>query len=277
MHWLFQLIVRHRDITSLLLTVSVSLWMIAGSVEQRERISRTLVMTVFFPFQFTVHQVSRIKNIFAENQRLHVQVTALSARLSELAEVSSENTRLRELMGFESDFGYEIVPARVVAREPSHFSRGIVINAGRDQQIERYMPVVDARGAVGKVVQVLSHMSFVQLLNDPVNRTGVMFQRSRVVGILEVSDRGAFLVRVRSHADVVPGDTIATSGLGGVYPKGLRVGVVGEIRDEQDPLFKVAEVVPSVDYGRLEEVFVMRMSPQWSAFVRELDSLEVGE
>ena len=129
-------------------------------------------------------------------------------------------------------------------------------------------------GVVGKVVQVMHRISLVQLLKDPSNRTSVLFQSTRTVGILETENGNDFFVRCRSHETIEPGDTVVTSGLGGIYPRGLRVGIVKSIKKIRDPLFKEVYVKPSVNFNHLEELYIMRLSPQWAAFRSELDSLE---
>ncbi|HEX7510790.1 MAG TPA: rod shape-determining protein MreC, partial [Chitinivibrionales bacterium] len=113
-----------------------------------------------------------------------------------------------------------------------------------------------------------------QLLIDPSNRTGVLLQRTREVGILETENGNDYFIRCRTHADVNKGDTVVTSGLGGVYPKGLTVGVVSKVGDIRDPLFKKVIVDLNVDFNHLEEVFVIRVKSRWASFRGEVDSLE---
>lgn len=275
MHWVIQFLVRHRNISSVALTTVLSLWMITSTQPQQQRIARMLTLTVFYPVHFTFHQVTRIRNTFAENRRLRSELTVLSTRLAMLEERVGENRRLRELLGFREDFAYDLLPVRIVAREPSHLFRSVVINAGKDHGLTSYMPLVNSRGVVGKVTTVLPHMSLVQLLKDPSNRVSVMFRKNRTVGILQTEDGEDFFIRCRPHTDVVSGDLIVTSGLGGVYPEGLHVGEVSGIEDGSDPLFKRARVEPAVDFEHLAEAFVIRMSPQWQGFLQELDSLEL--
>jgi rod shape-determining protein MreC len=114
----------------------------------------------------------------------------------------------------------------------------------------------------------------VQLLIDPSNRASVLVQRTREVGILETENGNDFFIKCRVHADVEKGDTIVTSGLGGVYPKGLFVGIVLRIQNVQDPLFKKLIVKIGVDFNHLEEVFIMKVKSQWASFPLEVDTLE---
>jgi rod shape-determining protein MreC len=204
---------------------------------------------------------------------LRERVAALNARLSQLEESAVENRRLHSLLGFREMSSYELEPVRVVAREPSQRLRSVVIDGGKRRGVTPFMPVVNADGLVGKVVHVLPYMSLVQLLPDPLNRTSVTIRPSRVVGVLETENGIVLFVRCRTHAEVDSGDTVVTSGLGGIYPKGLFVGTVRRLAADEDPLFVRAVVDPFVRFNRLEEAFVMRLSAQWAAFRGELDSL----
>ncbi|MDG5815023.1 rod shape-determining protein MreC [Chitinispirillales bacterium ANBcel5] len=275
MHWIIQFIVVHRNFCSLLLTSLLSLWMISLSPDMHERTVYTLKMSVFYPFQATVSYVDQVKDVFKENERRRDTVATLRTQLSLIKEKGAENTRLRKLLGFSEQFDYELNPVRVIARDPSPLYRSIVVNAGKRDGVQLYMPLISEQGVVGKVVQLTQNMSLVQLLKDPSNRTSVMDRRSRYVGILETENGKDFFVRYRTHEDIEPGDKIITSGLGGIYPKGLLVGEVKKITENYNPLFKTVYVDPAVDFDRLEELFIMMLPPQWSAFRSELDSIKI--
>jgi rod shape-determining protein MreC len=277
MQWIIRFFATHRNITSLLVTVIASLWMLSGSTENRHQISRFLTVSIFYPFQFYFNQTTRIKNIFAENRRLKEEIASLSVKLAQMTDRNLENERLSELLGIATQFSFTLVPARVVVREPSFISRSAIVNVGKNEGILPYMPVMTSRGVCGKVVQVMGRMSLVQLLIDPANRTGVMIQRSREIGILETENGSDFYILFRAHADVAVGDTVITSGLGGIYPRGLLAGVVSRLEEKRDPIFKTARVRPEVNFDRMEEVFVIKMAPQWAAFKSELDSLETAK
>lgn len=247
--------------------------MISSSKETQLSTARTLAMSVFYPFQFTFNQINRIKNVFAENVQLKKEVTELSVEVASLKEKAIENERLRGLLNFTQDFSFDFVPVRVVARDPSIGNKTAIVNAGKSSGIQLYMPLVGERGVVGKVVQVMGNMSLVQLLKDPSSRTSVLSRRTRTVSILGTQNGSDFYIQCRKHEDVVIGDTIVTSGLGGIYPRGLTVGVIDKLEEDQDPLFKRARLQLSVDFERLDELFILRLSPQWVSFKSELDSL----
>ncbi len=277
MYWIIQFIIRHRNVSSLLLTVLLSLWMLTADTVRQQQIARMLTLTVFYPFQFTLHQTTRIKNIFAENKRLKEEVTTLRIRCSMLEEAAAENKRLRSLLGFDKRFTYTLIPARTIVREPSYKYRSIVISAGKKQGVSLYMPVVNKDGVIGKVIQVLPGISLVQLIRDPAERISVMIKKNNEVGILETVDSKTFFIEYRKHTDVTVGDTVVTSGLGGIYPKGILVGIVNRISDKDDPLFKDVIIKPCADFAHIEEVFVMQLDPRWSSFRTELDSIEFNQ
>lgn len=277
MHWIINFIISQRRIFSLLLTVLLCLLMITSSPVQQEKTFRFLAMTIFYPLQVVLSQTTKIKNIFAENRKLQQEVIRLSAEVSQLREESIENDRLRNLLNLAQDFSYDLHPVRVIARDPSPAQKSIVVSAGKNDSIAMWMPLMNEYGVVGKVVQVMHRISLVQILKDPSNRTSVLFRRTRTVGILETENGNDFFVRCRSHEAIEPGDTVVTSGLGGIYPRGLTVGIVKSIKKIKNPLFKLVFVKPSVNFNHLEELYIMRLSPQWAAFRTELDSLELED
>jgi rod shape-determining protein MreC len=251
--------------------------MITGSQQQQLSTARFLTVTIFYPLQITFNQINNIKNIFAENRRLKQDVVQLGAQVAILREQAAENDRLRGMLNLAKQFECSFLLVKVIARDPSEGFRSIVITAGSKDGVQQWMPVVGEKGVVGKVVQVMHNISLVQILRDPANRISVMARRSRSFGILETIDGNQFFVRYRSHEDVNSGDTITTSGLGGIYPAGLTVGFIDRIADSGNPLFKKAYINLAVNFDRTEEMFVMKLSPQWQSFRNEFDSLEINK
>ena len=135
------------------------------------------------------------------------------------------------------------------------------------------MPVINKDCVVGKIIQVMQNISLVQLIKAPSERISVMTKNSQEAGILETTDSKSFFIKYRKHADITVNDTIITSGLGGIYPRGINVGSVTKIKDKNDPLFNYVSLKPFVDFDHLEELFVMQLSSKWSVFRAELDSI----
>ena len=198
----------------------------------------------------------------------------LTAQVAQLREQEAENSRLREMLGFEQIAPFTLIPVRVIARDPSPIFKSVVVDAGKNKGVLPFMPVVSRQGVVGKVVQVMPGLSLVQLIRDPLNRISVMVRRSRTVSILETDNGVDFFVHLRTHEDVASGDTVITTGLGGIYPRGFLVGIIDKVHFERDPLFKRATIKLILDIEHLEELFVVKLPPQWAAFKEQLDSIK---
>jgi rod shape-determining protein MreC len=274
MRTFIEFIIRYRLFASMVVACTISVWMVSSPPHLQARTARILTLSIFYPVQITVDQVIRAKNIYAENEQLTSDIALLNVQLAQLREQEAENTRLRDMLGFDQSTPFPLVPARVVARDPSPIFKSVVISAGMNKSILPFMPVVTRQGVVGKVVQVMPDLSLVQLIRDPLNHVSIMTRRSRTVSILETENGVEFFTHLRVHEDVLPGDTVITTGLGGIYPRGFLVGIIGKVSFERDPLFKRATINLSLDIEHLEELFVIKLPPQWAAFKEQLDSLK---
>ena len=274
MRWVLELIIRYRVVVAVCAASIASIWMIASPPERQAETARFLTASIFYPLQITFDQAAKAKNIYSENRLLKSKVAFLTAQVAQLKDEKVENERLRGLLGFEQRMPADIIPVSVVSRDPSPLLKSVVVNAGKNKGVMTFMPVLGEGGIAGKVVQVMPSLSLVQLIRDPLNRTSILVRRSRNVSILETENGINFFARFRIHEDVMRGDTIVTSGLGGIYPRGFPVGVVDRILEEEDPLFKKVSIKPSLDLDRCEELFIMLLPPQWAAFRTQLDSLQ---
>lgn len=138
----------------------------------------------------------------------------------------------------------------------------IIIDRGTQDGVNKDMAVVTEKGLVGTVVEASPNSSKVQLLLDPRSAVGTLVQRpeSRVAGIVEGNPSDPMMPRminIPRNADVVEGDTIVTSGFGGIYPKGLIVGTVSDVQNDSGGLLKIAILDPAVDFQKLEDVAVI--------------------
>ena len=152
--------------------------------------------------------------------------------------------------------------ATVVGRDLGTWTSTIIINRGTADGITKEMPVVTPQGLVGNVVSVYTNAAKVQLILDARSAVGTLVQRpeSRVAAIVEGSSTTQLMprmVNIARDADIIKGDKLITSGFGGIYPKGLLIGEVVDIVNEEGGLLKYAILKPAVDFDRLEEVFVI--------------------
>jgi rod shape-determining protein MreC len=201
-----------------------------------------------------------LAHLARENVDLREQVSVLSLRVSELEDVEQQNARLRALQDFEARSELTILTgAEVIGWGDGRSSLSLTISAGRLDGVERYQAVVTSAGLVGRIDRTPgASTSIVSLLSDPANSVAVSVERSREQGIFRYISGIASLEGVRQSADVLVGDRVISSGMGGVYPAGLLIGTVSAVADEADGLTMKVVITPAATLDRLEEVFVLR-------------------
>lgn len=201
-----------------------------------------------------------------ENERLQKELAGLKQKVVTLEEADAENKRLTELIDLKQRQWPEAIAARVMAYDPRAEFKSLRINRGSEDGVVPDMPVVAPDGLVGRVGPVFAHDAIVLLVIDPASHVDVLVERSRVRGLLAGTAKetelrqGYFLTRmeyIQRASDLKLGDTVVTSGLDQLFPKGILVGTVESIEHSRYGVFVDAEVVPTVDFSRLEEVLVL--------------------
>ena len=193
-----------------------------------------------------------------ENERLKGEVEQLKLENSITNELLSENERLRGLLDFKKLQPPASVTAQVIGKDSSPSSRTATINKGAEDGIQKDMAVIAAAGVVGKVHAVLPHTAMVILLTDPGSTLAVRVQRNREEGLLEGKLVRCALKYVSYYADIQEGDLLVTSGLDGIYPKGLPVARVVKVTKHEASAFQTVVAEPVVSFSRLEEALVLR-------------------
>lgn len=234
----------------------------------KNSIVTSALSTIFFPAQYIIASIDDYYGKSSENEKLKRENAELRVELYRAKEGLKELSRLHELVRFEDTWDYPIVTARVVGRNPGRFLTTFVINRGKHHGLKEEMPVFSMRGLVGKISKVEWKHATVQLLVDPNLKLSVMEKRTRAVGILEFVNGRNLSAMIPTNAGVKMGDTLITSGLGGIYPKGIEVGVVNDIHKSDLEVMRNMEVLPFQEFSLLEEVFVMQKEPDW--IVREM-------
>lgn len=199
------------------------------------------------------------KNVRAENHSLRAELAELRVNALRVHETEDENSRLRRLLALRERLPLTTLVGEVIAREWG-WARSLTVNRGRGDSVVRMTPAIAPEGLVGRVVEVRSGTSIVQLVNDPASTVGATVQRTRTSGIVEGEPRGTttrFKYMARDGSAIQVGDLVVTSGLGGVFPKGIPIGRVGAISDRRSALFHYATLTPLVDFGRIEEVLLL--------------------
>lgn len=211
----------------------------------------------------TTNFVSQLFTLAQENQTLRANIDELRQNELTITEIMAENIRLRAMLDYKKGTPqFDFITAAVIARDPGMWTNIMMINRGSNDGLTRDMPVVTPQGLVGNIVQVSASTAKIQLLLDPRSAVGSLVQRSesRVAAVVEgngISPMAPRMVNLARDADIIRGDKIITSGFGGIYPKGLLVGEVMDIVNDEGGLLKYAVLKPVVDFDRLEEVMVI--------------------
>lgn len=194
----------------------------------------------------------------AEIQTLRRQNGELRARLAALEEARQENDRLRALVNFAEAKKYASLGARVIGRPTDPWRGVITIDRGTADGIGPGMPVLAGQGLVGQVVDASAHVARVRLITDQESGVAVLVQASRAVGVVRGSiDRRLSLDFVDSSTLPRAGDVVVTSGMGGIFPKGIVVGDVIDVETQRGDLFPTIDVRSRVPIDLIEEVLVL--------------------
>ncbi len=229
----------------------------------------TAMLTVLMPIQAEMVRLvdatarlwalyTEIGRLRVENTRLHQQVDTMAQEMSRLREQALAAQRLERLLQFRGQIIYRTTAARVVGRTPTAWFNTMVVDRGAADGIHRNAPVITTDGVLGRVIEVTPTTSRVLLIADSRSAVGVLIQRSREAGLVE--GRGGKLLHFKYLSGTTPvqvGDVVVTSGLGGVFPRGLIVGRVTKVVKEEGALLQEAEVEPAAPLDRVEEVLIL--------------------
>jgi len=204
----------------------------------------------------------------AENLELEARVAELEGQLADYNEVRAENDRLKGLLNFDTKTeNLEFKSAHVIGKAPGHWFNVFIIDKGMADGIRVDMPVVNGDGLVGRVVKTGANWSRVLSIIDSLSGVSCIVERTRDNGTINGSNTAGDEERLLTmsnlpfDADLMPGDTIITSGLAGIFPKGIAVGEVVEVSQSNDGMRNEAVVKPWVDFNHLEEVMIITSKP----------------
>ena len=200
-----------------------------------------------------------LTRVHQENQDLKRTVSVLREENNRLQEALWTEERLKKLYQLQSQYSSVSRVAQIFARDPSSWFKTVLVNRGEKDGVAKDMAVVTSDGVVGRVIEVSLNTAKVLLITDPNSAMDVIVQRSRTQGIMEGKvEEVCVLKYVQKNEDVQVGDKVITSGLGGIFPKGLKTGTVTRVERKRPGIFQYIEVTPSVDFSRLEEVLILK-------------------
>ncbi|WP_213422850.1 rod shape-determining protein MreC [Bhargavaea massiliensis] len=212
-----------------------------------------------------IDDVDSLLNTYEENQRLRARLVEYAAVQAELSDIRKENERLKDIVGKEDDLrDFEPIHASVLARNPDQWEEKIVIDRGETHGIQKNMAVMTAQGLIGKVVLTTPFTSTVQLLatQDPDYRvSALVVGKTEAFGLVEGYDserRELILRRIDASFEIKEGQKVISSGLGGIFPKGLLIGEITEVTTDDFGLTKQAHIKPAADFSMLEHVIIAK-------------------
>ncbi len=251
-------ILRSPEFQPLAVMVIICIILIALPLSYKSTLSRLGLSSVLYPFIEVDTFLRKIDTTFETNKYLNRRLDYLSTIVSSMIENKYENERLRKMLGFNVNQPLDLIPAEVFAVTPTGRFNSILINVGKSSGVKANMPVITPSGIVGKTISAEENYAVVQLLYDPAFKVAARTQSGRVQGIASYAGgRFLALTNVPYDLEVSIGDTVISSGLGGIFPRGLYIGQIIEAQIKEGELFKDIQILPGANFSVLEEVFVV--------------------
>ena len=234
----------------------------------QDSILQQTVQTLVHPAQVLTHWVAseveggintylNLVETQAENQQLKQRIAALQQQLNQFREESIQYRRLKHQLAFAKQNPDKKVFAEIIGESADNIHQIRIINRGQKDGIHRNLAVLLKEGVVGHIQTVSPFQSVVQLITDRRSRVPALIQRNRVRGLAFGTHHSLELRQINRRAEIKEGDRVITSGLGRMYPKGVLLGTVVEVKHKSYELFKTAVLEPAINFDQIEEVFVI--------------------
>ena len=263
---------RSRKIWISVFLICLALFLLSSNSGLRQpwNPAEQLIVEIAAPFQKLVKQTINLTKDFwssyfylidvrHENRVLKREINSLGRENSRYRELLATQARLRQLLQFKEIIRRPVVAAQVIGLDPTGWFKSVIIDKGKSAGLKLDMPVVNASGVVGRIVSVSTDYAKVLLIIDQNSAVDCLMQRSRDRGMVKGLSSGVCKMDyMAKSSDAVVGDMVITSGMGGIFPKGLPVGKISGVKEGSGELFKEIDVTPSVDFSKLEEVLVIQ-------------------
>ena len=268
-----------------ILLVSLIYFSKKDAMYQDTSMFENLMIDSFAPIQRSITYVSEETSAFFRNYVLNVDasknnkvllgdINQLKTKIFKYDELMMENQRLKNLLSFGEEITRKKVLAQVVAWDSSSDFRVLRINKGHNDGVRLQSPVLTADGLVGYVYKLTNFFADIRTVLDLNIRIDAIVQRTRSHGIVEgFSKNRCFMKYVTRTEALILNDIVLTSGLGNIYPKGIKIGTVSKFEKQNYGITQHVEISPSVDFSRLEEVVVL-VADEAQQVKKEWDVLE---
>ena len=263
------ILARHRPFFVLLAVLLGQLLLLSFQITREQKVSliRVWAVAVFDPIERSLHKVvlatstawrtyGGLWEAQQENQQLRLELVAEHAQIRQLSEQAAEARRLRALLDFKNRLPLKTTAAEVIATSPGEASGAVFIDKGSTSGLVTDLPVLTPEGIVGKIIAVFPYTAQVLLITDPSSGVGCMLERSRAQGVLKGTGQNLCQLHyILNDETVSVGETVLTSGLDQIYPKGFPVGTVVQVKE--DNTYKSIVVKPVATLDRLESTLVV--------------------
>ena len=259
MRTLYLILLKRKDIFTLILSVILSLLMLSNGESDNVRLLRSKANRFFTILYSPITWIRSMALIEEEAALLRGKNLQLSFQVESMRYLLEENNRLEELLDFQRESKMTILPARVINMSASpYLSSSLSIDVGLESGVEENDPVITPKGIIGKTTIVGDNASIVQMINDVNFRLSVRIKPSESTGIMRWLDGGLYLIKeVQKNANVNIGDKVVTSGFSDIFPNDLPVGEVVNITDERGRFQKSVVVQINENIGSIINLFVI--------------------
>lgn len=233
-----------------------------------ENVATNLVMPIQNGLTYLKNKISRNSTFFTdtnklkeENEKLQKENDELEQSLRELENIRTQNETLKEYLNLTEKYGeYKTIPGYVINKDISNYSKTIVINIGSDDGVKENMTVIGNEGLVGHVISVTSSTAKVQTIVDTASSISCTMSTSKdsivCKGTMD-EDSALKAMYLPTDANIIQGDSVETSGLGGIYPKGIHVGTIKKVSNSKNMTDRYAIVETAVDFDKLDTILVI--------------------
>lgn len=268
---------KKNGIIGIVITIIVLILLVAitnsnvNQISFLENICNVFVMPIQNGFTYIKNKITGNSTFFAdmeklktENEELKKKNSELEQSLRELEMIKAENETLKEYVNLKDKYkDFETIPADVINRDISNYSSTIVINVGSEDGVKEDMTIIADNGLVGHVISVTDNTAKVQTIVDTATAvtSKISTTEDSIVVQGTLDDKSTLKATfIPTDAVVLQGDSVETSGIGGIYPKGIHIGTIKEVINTSNPTERYAMVETAVDFTKLNTVLVIKNS-----------------
>uniref|UniRef100_A0A832DP35 Cell shape-determining protein MreC n=1 Tax=Ignavibacterium album TaxID=591197 RepID=A0A832DP35_9BACT len=251
--------------------VIFSLFIISQNQSPAVQKVRAIAFGTFASVTSIVSDIFNIKGLKKENEQLRETNAKLMLQLSKLREAAIVNDELKEMLALKDSSGFPLISASVVSKSFSRVQGTITLNVGSSDSVKVGMPVITDKGLVGIIYSVSSNYSIARTLQNVDLKITVKDERTRENGLMKWNGEKLVIINVPKTYQIKKGDRIVTSELSSLVPFPIPVGVAAGSNNVETGIFNEIQVIPFVDFTKVENVFVLK-----TVASKEIDELELN-